>query len=717
MERDRLRILLVDDDEDDYVMTRDLLAEMTGVSCELQWIDTYDLALEAIRSWQHDVYLLDYRLGERSGLELLRAAVEQGCRAPLILLTGQGDREVDLEAMKAGAADYLVKGQIDAPLLERAIRYGIERKRTEETLEENQRFIQRIADATPNILYLYDIMQQRNIYANRDVAATLGYTSEEVREMAATVFDLLHPEDVTQLTDRVRRLDDAEDGEIIETEYRLKSADGGWRWFHSRDTVFARADGLPLQILGAAQDITERKRAEEQLLHDAFHDGLTGLPNRALFMDRLGQLIRHAKRHANYSFAVLFLDLDRFKVVNDSLGHVIGDQLLIATARKLEACLRPGDTVARLGGDEFTILLDEINGLSDATQVADRIQQELAWPFNLSGQEVYLTTSIGIALSATGYERPEEILRDADTAMYRAKAQGKARHEVFDQAMHARAVRLLRLETDLRQAVEREQLRVWYQPIVSLATGRVAGFEALVRWQHPERGLISPAEFIPLAEETKLILHVGRWVLCEACRQMREWQQQFPTHLPLTVSVNLSSKQFAQSDLIEQVAQALAETGLEASGLKLEMTESALLDNPETATTMLWRLRARKVQLHLDDFGTGYSSLSYLHQFPVDGLKIDRSFVSRIGVDGKNSEIVRTILTLARNLGIGVIAEGIETAEQLAHLKALGCEQGQGYFFSKPVDGETAEILIAAEAQWEEECGGAPREGVTAKSS
>ena len=501
----------------------------------------------------------------------MREALAGGCRAPLILLTGQGDREVDLEAMKAGAADYLIKGQIDAPLLERTIRYAVERKRTEETLRENQEFVQRIADATPNILYLYDVMQQRNLYANRDLAALLGYSLEEVQHMVANVFNLLHPDDLPHLTTRIRRLDQAREGEIIEAEYRLRSASGEWRWFHSRDTVFARIDGLPQQILGAAQDITERKRAEEQLLHDAFHDTLTGLPNRALLMDRLGQLIGHAKRQSDYLFAVLFLDLDRFKTVNDSLGHVIGDQLLIAIARKLEACLRPRDTVARLGGDEFTILLDDISGVSDAIHVADRIQTELSAPFHLGGQELYVTTSIGIALSTTGDGRPEDLLRDADTAMYRAKAGGKARHEVFDTAMHTRAFKRLRVETELRRAIEREQLRIHYQPIVSLATGRLMGFEALLRWYHPERGRIPPAEFIPVAEETRLIIPIGQWVLGEACRQMRAWQTQFPTKPPLSINVNLSGKQFAQPDLVKQIAQTLQETGLDARSLNVSL--------------------------------------------------------------------------------------------------------------------------------------------------
>jgi diguanylate cyclase (GGDEF)-like protein len=443
-----------------------------------------------------------------------------------------------------------------------------------------------------------------------------------------------------------------------------------------------------------SRDITARKMAEERLMHDAFHDGLTGLPNRALFRDRLGQTMRRARRRKDHLFAVLFLDLDRFKVINDSMGHMMGDDLLVAIARRLKTCTRPGDTIARLGGDEFTILLDDIEDEQEASLVADRIHEELSLPFNLDGQRVYVTASIGIALGADGYRKPEELLRDADTAMYRAKMLGKARHVVFDKAMHARAVAQLQLESDLWQVIERNQLVLHYQPMVELGSGRVIGLEALVRWNHPQRGLIMPAQFIPLAEETRLIAQVGRWVLKEACRQMRSWQKRLATAFPISVSVNLSGKQLAQPDLIEQVEQVLKETGLDPEWLKLEITESVVMENAKATVAMLGRLRALGLELHIDDFGTGYSSLSYLHRFPVDRLKIDRSFVSNMSMEDKNSEIVRTIIQLARNLGMGVVAEGVQTAEQLAHLKALGCEHGQGYFFSRPLAADQVDSLI-----------------------
>jgi diguanylate cyclase (GGDEF)-like protein len=443
----------------------------------------------------------------------------------------------------------------------------------------------------------------------------------------------------------------------------------------------------------------ELEQSKEHFRHAAFHDALTGLPNRALLTDHLKLAIERGKQQKGHIFAVLFLDLDRFKNINDSLGHSNGDQLLVAIARRVEECLRPMDTVARLGGDEFAILLDGLEDFNDAIHVAERVQAELTRPFNLSGHEVYTTASIGIALSTTGYEDPENLLRDADIAMYRAKENGKARYELFDTVMHAHAVALLQLENDLRRAVEREEFSVYYQPIVSLETDRLAGFEALVRWDHPERGIVAPGEFIALAEETGLITEIGQWVLRDACQQMRRWQWQAPVNRPLTLSVNLSSKQFTQPDIVEQVKRILLETDFDPRCLRLEITESVVMENAEQAASMLKQLRDLGVHLSIDDFGTGYSSLSYLHRFPVTTLKIDRSFISRMGAGDENSEIVKTIITLANNLGMEVVAEGIETEDQLAQLRALKCEYGQGYLFAKPVNAETAERLILGRAQ------------------
>ena len=441
------------------------------------------------------------------------------------------------------------------------------------------------------------------------------------------------------------------------------------------------------------QEILERKRIERKLVHSAFHDVLTGLPNRALFIKRLERSLVQSEQSQDYSFAVLFLDLDRFKVLNDSLGHMIGDELLCVIAQRLKSCLPDGATVARFGGDEFTILIEAID-LDTATQVAKRIQAELALPFVLNQQEVFTSVSIGIALSCPEYQQPEELLRNADIAMYRAKKLGRARYSVFDTAMHLQAVKLLQLDTDLRHAIERQEFQLHYQPIISLSTGSISGFEALVRWQHPVRGLISPAEFIPLAEETGAIVAIGKWVMFEACRQLCEWQKYPACQKSLMISVNLSVKQFLQPGLSEQVAQILQETGLDPCQLKLEITESAIIENTESAFVTFSQLKALGIQLCMDDFGTGYSSLSYLHRFPFDILKIDRSFIRELRVNEQNLEIAQSIVTLAHNLDMVVVAEGVETLEQLAFLKGLKCEFGQGYLFSKPIGSLQAERLI-----------------------
>ncbi|HEU4872470.1 MAG TPA: bifunctional diguanylate cyclase/phosphodiesterase [Pyrinomonadaceae bacterium] len=445
------------------------------------------------------------------------------------------------------------------------------------------------------------------------------------------------------------------------------------------------------KLEGAGKELQESR---EHFRHAAFHDALTGLPNRSLFTEHLRLALGRTHQNDGYRFCVLFLDLDRFKNINDSLGHPCGDELLILVARRLETCVRQTDVVARFGGDEFAILLDAMQDPSDAIQVAEKVLQTIAAPFKLTNHEAITTASIGVALGSPNYKEAEDIVRDADTAMYRAKDIGKARYELFDTAMHTRAVTLLRLETDLRRAIENEELCVYYQPIVRLANGELHGFEALVRWHHPERGLVSPGDFISLAEETGLILPLGLNVLRQACRQLRKWQQRSLSDRDLIISVNLSGKQLAQPDLVERIEEVLQESQLKPWHLKLEVTETVVMENPEVAAVTLAKLRALGVLLSIDDFGTGYSSLSYLNRFPLDILKIDRSFISTMNQTDENLQIVKTIVTLAGNLGMQVIAEGVETEEQLNQLRLLKCQYAQGYLFSEPLDAVQADLFI-----------------------
>ncbi len=447
-------------------------------------------------------------------------------------------------------------------------------------------------------------------------------------------------------------------------------------------------------------EIAEHQQTQEQLSHQALHDALTGLANRTLFMEHLQKAIQRSQRNHDYLFAVLFIDLDRFKIINDSWGHAVGDRLLIAIARLLHECCRDLDTVARLSGDEFTILLEDLEDLQDAVAIAERILDKLTFPIHIDDRKVFSGASIGIVLGGTNYQDGVDLLRDADIAMYRAKALGKGRYAVFDREMYAQTIHLSQLETDLRLALEHQEFVLYYQPIVSLQTCRLIGFEALVRWQHPQTGLIFPGEFIAIAEDTGLIIPIGEWVLRESCQQLRTWQSTFPLASSLHISVNLSSKQIKQFDFVDKLAQILATTGLNGEHLRLELTETMLMDRGEKTIELLTQIKQQKVQLSIDDFGTGYSSLSYLHRFPVDTLKIDRSFVSLINAEGNNCEIVKTIITLAHSLGMKAIAEGVETPYQITHLSNLGCEAAQGYFFAKPLNLQLAESLIANNPQW-----------------
>ena len=535
-------------------------------------------------------------------------------------------------------------------------------------------------------------------YQSPAAETTWGHPAAEL--LGKPVLAWTHPDDQPALRDLWEQLRHVSPGggeATRTTELRLRDGAGAWRQAELVATNLLHDPAVQGMVV-TVRDITERKAFEQQLTQQAFYDTLTGLPNRVLFQDRLEQALVRASRRMD-AVGLLFLDLDNFKLVNDSLGHQVGDKLLVEAAARLRACVRMQDTVARLSGDEFVVVLELLTGEADALPVAKAIAHQLSRPFVLDGREVVVTASIGIAISNAGREHAEDLVRNADVAMYRAKSDGRACYVMFDPSMHTDALARLELENDLRHALNRQELRVYYQPIVTMETGSFTEVEALVRWQHPTRGLVSPGDFIPIAEETGLIVPLGMWVLEEACRQVVAWHQQFPTRPPLTLSVNLSPRQFQQASLVADVAEALRMSGLPAGRLKLEITEGVIMRNVEATIRTLWELRDLGLQLAIDDFGTGYSSLSYLKRLPLDVLKIDRSFVSGIGQNQEDNAIVHAVMALAKSLNLKVTGEGIETVEQATLLGEWGCDHGQGYLFSKPLDGQAAGALLKAAAE------------------
>lgn len=673
-------LLVVDDEE----INRDLLSrrlERKGYLVTTA-VDGQE-ALEKIEAQHFDMVLLDIMLPNIDGIAVLEKIREDyaASELPVIMVSAKDDSEGIVEALQLGANDYVTK-PVDFPVALARIQTHLNHRQVKLALKESEeRYALAVAGANDG-LWDWDLRSDQMYYSARWKAMLGLKDDEKVLPTPEEWLGRIHPDDLQAVKDKLE--EHLANGSLhFESEHRILHQDGSYRWALSRGMAVRDPSGLVYRMAGSQTDITSRK----------VYDPLTGLANRILFMDRLTHALRRFKRYKGYEFAVLLLDLDRFKIVNDSLAHHVGDQLLIELAKRLNLCVRDGDTVARFEGDEFTILLDDIKDVSDATRVAERIQESLQTPFTLEGREIYTSVSIGIALSATGYETPNDVVRDADTAMNRAKALGKARHEMFDRAMHTQSSKRLQLETDLRRAVEREEFEVYYQAIVDLSDEQIHGFEALVRWRHPERGQIFPDEFVGIAEETGLILRIDKQVLRQACRQTKQWQKEFGN---LSISVNLSAKQFAFKDILHEIDRVLDETGLSPDDLKLEITESALMDNTDSATEIFHELKKRRIKLGLDDFGTGYSSLSYLHRFPLDTLKIDRSFVSRIDTPGEHEAIVRTIVNLAQNLSFQTVAEGIETVDQLHSLQALDCLYGQGYYFSKPMPALEAEALLRA---------------------
>lgn len=574
-------------------------------------------------------------------------------------------------------------------------------------LAQREQLFQIITENAADMIAVVD-RQGRRLYNSPAYEKMLGYSAAELAATGA--IEQVHPDDRSRVVEAAEKAYLTGRGERL--EYRIRHKDGSWRVLESTSSAIPGSDGGTEGLVIVNRDITERKRAEALLEHRAFHDGLTNLPNRALFLDRLQRAIGVSRRHTDFRFAVLFIDVDEFKVFNDSLGHAVGDDLLIQIARRLTACLRGADTVsrsqingktqpamgentlARPGGDEFVVLAEELRDAGDAIRICERIKERLAIPFDIASQSIVVTASIGIAFSNAGATGASDVLRDAEIAMYRAKRAGKARYEVFDTTMQADAVKRLQLETDLRRGLELDEFRVHYQPLVSLQSGRIVGFEALTRWQRPQ-GLIMPGEFIQVADENGLILSINRKLLREACEQLLRWNRLFPSDPPMAISANITAKQFAQPDLAAQIGEILQQTGVDPGLVDLEITENIAMADAGKSAIVLTDLKSLGVHLSIDDFGTGYSSLCRLQRFPVDSLKIDRTFVSGMDRDRETREIVRIIVMLAHNLGLKVVAEGIERREQMEMLKELGCEVGQGYLFSKPGSPAVIEELMA----------------------
>lgn len=605
--------------------------------------------------------------------------------------TRQSFTAVD-EAKLLSLSDYAAVALENASLFQKAQQELAERQRAEEALRRSEERYALAVQGANDGIWDWDLKTQKVYYSPR-WKTMLGYSDAEIGDSIQEWFDRVYIEDRLPLREAIQAHLRGERPNL-EKEHRLRGKDGHYRWYLARGLVFRDEQQNAVRMAGSLTDITARKLAEEKLLHDARHDTLTNLLNRTSLEDRLRVAIERLKRRPDFLFALLFVDLDRFKDVNDSFGHSVGDQLLIAVGNMLRRIIRPTDSVARLSGDEFAVLLEDIRDISDATRVAERIRKELRSSDLLTERQLFVTASIGIVLSSTGYDNPEDVLRDADIAMYRAKARGRDGFEIFDPAMRERIMHRLKLEAELRRAVEAQEFLVHYQPILSLRDGNFLGFEALIRWMHPERGLVAPGEFIPVAEETGLILRMDRWVLQEACRQIIAWQEAIPNLPPLRLSVNMSSKQFFQPDWLDYIDQVLAETGFKPEYLNLEITESGVMENHARTLETLELLRQRGIQVQVDDFGIGYSSLGYLSQFSLGALKIDRTFVQALDQNTTNHKIIQAIIMLTQGLGIHVCAEGVETPAQLERLDELGCEFVQGYLFSRPQGSvETAQLL------------------------
>jgi diguanylate cyclase (GGDEF)-like protein/PAS domain S-box-containing protein len=685
------RVLVVDDNENN----REILARrLTRSGYTVSVMSGAAGILDRIREDDVDLVLLDIEMPDITGLDALMAirGHYSAVRLPVIMVTARSQSEDVVKALELGANDYVTK-PVDFPVTLARVRTHISHLRSEQALRASEERYALAARGANDGLWDWNL-REHTLYFSSRWKSMLGYSDHEVGVDPHEWFGRVHEADREKVRQEV---DDHLIGRTphFEVEARMLHKDGVFRWMLTRGLMITDDAGAPLRMAGSQTDITEGKVA----------DPMTGLPNRLLFLDRLSRVIARQRRFPESLFSVLFLDLDGFKLVNDSLGHAIGDKLLVQVANRLEGSLRQTDTIARLdegftiarlGGDEFAIILNDLNDPADANVVAERLIDEFSRPFAIDDKELFSSLSIGIALSTLGYDDPEDYLRDADTAMYRAKAHGKGRYEVFDTDMRNLITRRLQIENDLRRALERDEFRNYYQPIISLESGSIVSFEALLRWQHPTRGLLEPLEFIPIAEESGMIRELGWWALVEACRQIAAWRAMHPKLSALSMCVNLSVKQFMDPSFGTRLEGLLRQTALPEGTLKLELTESSLMGDSASAVSLLQQVKALGVRLAIDDFGTGYSSLSYLHRFPLDTLKIDRSFTDAIRSDPKKeSMIARTIMPLAQHLGLDVVAEGVETIEQATMLKELRCKYAQGFLFSRPVKAEDVLSLLA----------------------
>lgn len=683
-------ILVVDDDP----MIR-LLAQETLQAADYRVVVAADgiQALEIFDRHKPDLVLCDVMMPRMDGFlfcEKVRQARNEPF-PPIVMLTGLNDIDSIEKGLAAGATDFSIK-PVSWPLLPHRVHYILHASEAMQRLRFSEERYSLAARGANDGLWDWDLNTSAIYYSPR-WKSMLGFSESTISDSPGEWVSRIHPDDVHKFNLDLTAHMEGRACQFM-NECRVCCADGSYRWMMSRGLAVRDDEGKAYRIAGSMSDITIRKEAEEKLLFDAFHDKLTDLPNRALFLDRLSHSMALAQRRFDYRFAVFFLDLDRFKLINDSLGHLMGDRLLRIVSKRIQSILRSGDTLARLGGDEFVILYEEIDDEKSVMRLAERIHEALSRPIDLDGQKVVSRASIGIVFYKNSYKKPEEILRDADIAMYRAKKSGARGHEIFDAKMHQQVVGYLKLETDLRSAIKERQFEVYYQPIIDLSNDKISGFEALVRWLHPERGLLLPEEFMKVAEETRIIVPLGRWVIRQASRQIQKWRSAWADAKDWYISINISSPELAQPDFVSAIKEALEETELCAGALKIEITESSLIDNNKHALATMNALRDLGVGLSIDDFGTGYSSFNYLRLFPFDVLKIDRSFISNMEPGSEREEIVKTIINLAHNLGMQVVAEGSETRRVLTSLRNLPCEYAQGYSILEPMCAESVTSYI-----------------------